>query len=57
VVSFAGSLEEAALETVASGIMTGDLLLVADKSPNNRKVNTEAFIGAIGKRLQKKRYA
>jgi isocitrate dehydrogenase len=57
VVSFAGSLEEAALETVASGIMTGDLLLVANKSPNNRKVNTEAFISAIGERLQKKRYA
>jgi isocitrate dehydrogenase len=57
VVSFAGRLEEAALETVASGIMTGDLLLVANKSPNNRKVNTEAFIGAIGERLQKKRYA
>lgn len=48
---FAGRLEEAALETVEAGIMTGDLLAVADESPSNRKVSTEAFIDAIAERL------
>ncbi len=54
VMAFADSLEEAAIETVESGIMTGDLLAVAEKCPANRKVSTEAFIDAIGERLQKK---
>ena len=54
VVSFAGIVEEAAIETVEMGIMTGDLIAVADKSPNNKKVNTEAFIDAVAKCLQKK---
>jgi len=51
---FANKLEEAAIETVESGIMTGDLLLVAKKSPNNKKVNTEKFIDAIVERLHRK---
>lgn len=50
-VEFAGKLEEASLETVEAGIMTGDLLAVADANPTNRKVNTEAFIDAIAERL------
>lgn len=54
VVSFADKLEAAALETVESGIMTGDLLSVAEKHPNNKRVNTEAFIDAISQRLQTK---
>lgn len=54
IVSFAGKLEEAAIATVESGIMTGDLLLVADKNPNNTKVTTEAFIDAIAENLQKR---
>lgn len=54
VVAFADKLEEAARETVETGAMTGDLILVADKSPDNRKVDTEAFIDAVAGRLQKK---
>jgi isocitrate dehydrogenase len=54
VVAFADKLEEAARQTVEMGIMTGDLILVADKNPNNKKVDTEAFIDAVAERLQKK---
>jgi isocitrate dehydrogenase len=54
VVEFAGQVEKAALETVESGIMTGDLLLLAEKKPSNRKVNTEGFIDAIAATLKKK---
>jgi len=51
VIQFAEKLEAAAIETNESGIMTGDLLIVADRSPNNRKVSTEAFIDAIAENL------
>ena len=54
VMAFADKLEAAALETIESGIMTGDLLLIADPDPNNRKVNTEGFIDAIAGNLKKK---
>jgi isocitrate dehydrogenase len=54
VVEFAKKLEEAALETVESGIMTGDLMLVATPDPKNRQVYTEEFIVEVAKRLQKK---
>jgi len=54
VVEFARKLEQATLETVESGIMTGDLMLVATPSPNNRQVYTEEFIDEIAKRLQQK---
>jgi isocitrate dehydrogenase len=54
VVTFADHLEKAAIETVESGIMTGDLLLLAEKRPANRKVNTEGFINAIAQTLKKK---
>jgi isocitrate dehydrogenase len=54
VVNFARKLEQAALETVESGIMTGDLMLVATPNPNNRQVYTEEFIDEIAKRLQQK---
>ena len=54
VVRFADTLEAAALETVESGIMTGDLLLLAEKRPTNKKVNTEGFIDAIAETLGKK---
>jgi len=57
VVAFANDLEAAALETVGAGIMTGDLLLVADRNPRNRKVNTGAFIDAIADNLQRRLYA
>ncbi len=52
VVAFAKKLEEAAVATVESGIMTGDLLLVADPNPNNKEVHTEAFIDAVAEKLQ-----
>ena len=54
IVSFAEYLEEAAISTVEAGIMTGDLLIVADKNSNNIKVTTEAFIDAIAENLRKK---
>ena len=54
VVKFAAQVEEAALETVEGGIMTGDLLLLAEKKPSNKKVNTEGFIDAIAETLKKK---
>ena len=54
VVAFADKLEEAARQTVEIGTMTGDLILVADKNPDNKKVDTEAFIDTVAERLQKK---
>ena len=51
-VDFANQIEKAAIETVESGIMTGDLLPVAEKNQNNKKVNTEEFIDAIAERLR-----
>ena len=54
VVEFAKKLEEAALQTVEDGIMTGDLILVATPNPNNKRVSTEEFIAEVAKRLQKK---
>lgn len=56
VCEFAEKLEEAAIETIEGGTMTGDLLLIARKSPNNRKVNTEEFIDAVADRLREKLY-
>ncbi|MCX7635447.1 MAG: NADP-dependent isocitrate dehydrogenase, partial [Syntrophales bacterium] len=54
VVAFADTLEAAALETVEGGIMTGDLLAVADPHPANRRVTTVGFIDAIGENLEKR---
>jgi isocitrate dehydrogenase len=54
VVEFAQKLEEAAVETVESGIMTGDLMIVATPDQKNKKVYTEEFIAEVAKRLQKK---
>jgi len=54
ILEFAGKLEDAAIETVESGVMTGDLLLVAQPNKSNRKVNTEEFIDEVAKRLHKK---
>jgi isocitrate dehydrogenase len=54
VVNFANKLEKTALETIEGGIMTGDLLLLAEKKPSNKKVNTEGFIDAIAQTLKKK---
>jgi len=54
VVDFARKLEQASLETIESGIMTGDLLKVAIRSPKNKQVYTEEFLGAIAGHLKKK---
>jgi len=54
VIAFADKLEESVLETVESGIMTGDLLLVAEEDPKNRKVGTEEFIDEVADTLKKK---
>jgi isocitrate dehydrogenase len=51
---FAEKLERASTSTVNSGIMTGDLLSVAEKKPKNRKVSTEVFIDAVAKNLRRK---
>jgi len=54
VIRFSESLEKAAAETIESGIMTGDLVSVAQNDPKNRRLNTEGFIDAIAERLRKK---
>jgi len=53
-VDFAHKLEEASLETIHNGIMTGDLLKVAIPHSKNRQVYTEEFIDAIADHLKKK---
>jgi len=53
-VNFANMLEESAVETIESGIMTGDLILVADENISNIKVDTEGFINAIAGELNSK---
>jgi len=53
-VDFAHKLEEASLETIQSGVMTGDLLKVAAPDPKNKQVYTEEFIDAIADHLMKK---
>lgn len=54
VVDFAKKLEEAALETVEDGIMTGDLMAVATPNPKNKNVSTEEFIAKVAEKLKKK---
>jgi len=55
VVDFAKKLEQAALDTVESGVLTGDLMQVVTPDSKNKQVYTEGFIAEVGKRL-KKRY-
>ena len=52
-VSFANRLEEAAVETIEAGIMTGDMARIAEPKPE-KPVGTEEFIDAIALRLQEK---
>ena len=54
VMNFANKLEEAAIATVESGTMTGDLLALAEKKSSNKKVNTQGFIDAIAANLREK---
>ena len=55
VAAFAQQVEDAAIETVESGILTGDLMRVAEPDPKNRQVYTEDFIDHIRKNLENKR--
>ncbi|HVQ01071.1 MAG TPA: NADP-dependent isocitrate dehydrogenase [Candidatus Thermoplasmatota archaeon] len=54
VVDFAHKLEKAALETIESGILTGDLMRCVTSNPKNKQVYTEDFIDAIAAHLAKK---
>ncbi|MBI5001293.1 MAG: NADP-dependent isocitrate dehydrogenase [Euryarchaeota archaeon] len=54
VVDFANKLEAAAIETVEGGVMTADLIKVADPDPKNKQVYTEEFIDAVAKKLESK---
>ncbi|MCI0497420.1 MAG: NADP-dependent isocitrate dehydrogenase [Thermoplasmata archaeon] len=54
VVRFAQALEDAARETIENGTMTADLIRVAEPGPKNKQVNTEEFIEAVGRSLDKK---
>jgi len=54
VTSFADQIEAAALKTVEAGIMTGDILAVAEPAPHNRKVSTRTFIEAVAAHLKEK---
>ena len=49
-IAFADKLEKATIDTIESGIMTGDLYLLSSL-PNKQKVSTEAFLDAIAERL------
>lgn len=48
---FADKLEKATIDTIESGIMTGDLYLLSTLE-NKRKVNTEDFLKAVNERLK-----
>lgn len=53
VVDFAAKLEEATLQTIESGIMTGDMARIAEPRPE-KPVGTEEFIDAVASRLKNK---
>ncbi len=48
--AFADKLEKATIDTIESGIMTGDLYLISTLE-NKKKVNTTEFLESIGKLL------
>ena len=48
--AFADKLEKATIDTIESGVMTGDLYLLSSLE-NKRKVNTEEFLDAVSERL------
>ncbi len=50
--SFADKLEKAIIDTIESGIMTGDLYLIS-KLENKKKVNTTQFLEAVNETLKK----
>ena len=52
-IDFADKLEKASIETIEDGVMTGDLAALSSLD-NITKVDTEAFLTEIAKRLDKK---
>jgi len=52
VTAFARKVEDAVIETIEGGIMTGDLMRIADPDPKNRQVSTEGFIDHIRRVLE-----
>ncbi len=50
--AFADKLEKATIDTIESGIMTGDLYLLSNLE-NKKKVNTEEFLLAVNDTLKK----
>ncbi|MHC1626128.1 MAG: NADP-dependent isocitrate dehydrogenase [Methanoculleaceae archaeon] len=54
VAAFAQKVEDAVIETVEGGVMTGDLMRIAGPDPKNRQVTTEGFIDHIGQVLEEK---
>ena len=52
-IEFADKLEKASIETIEDGVMTGDLAALSSLD-NITKVDTEAFLTEIAKRLDKK---
>ena len=51
-IDFADKLEKAIIDTIESGIMTGDLYLIS-KLENKKKVNTTEFLEAVNETLKK----
>ena len=47
---FADNLEKATIDTIESGVMTGDLYLLSSL-PDKKKVSTEAFLDAVKEKL------
>jgi isocitrate dehydrogenase len=50
-IDFADKLEKAIIDTIESGIMTGDLYLIS-KLENKKKVNTTEFLEAVNETLK-----
>lgn len=50
-VSFAEKLEQATIDTIEGGVMTGDLYVLSSLE-NKKKVNTEEFLNAVNERLK-----
>ena len=51
-VDFANKLEQATIQTIEEGVMTGDLYLLSTLE-NKKKVNTEDFLKEVNERLKK----
>jgi len=52
-VTFGNKLEQACLDTLADGIMTGDLAGLADPGTCRKKASSEEFLDEIAARLKK----